>query len=142
MNARCKISIFLMGFLAVAMTTGCGESDPSANVVQSTTCGVGVVVIQVFDGILRSACGCNEGIQVKSGSALTCTFDTGSTVFFQANSIKVQHQIQIENLITGPIWVPTTETNVESIAKKIVAAGTYNFSDLMVPGMTGSLIAL
>jgi hypothetical protein len=101
--------------------------------------------IVVFDNFLQRSCGCAEASGViASGSTLTCTVPSGTTVIFYYGGVSVRHQIistGTPSFVSSPVIDPTLPQQplrVHSV--ELTSSGTYGFRDAFDESLVGQII--
>lgn len=138
-----KSLVLAISLAAIAAFISCGKAQ-SVDLRPSIDCLPGTAQILVFDGLLKTACGCDEGIH-DAAPSVNCTVSRGTAVAFDYTAAKLDHQIAPAEgsgfaLLTSPPYEPRLRNHFFVYAVRLDEAGTYNFRDLFSPNMSGSVI--
>lgn len=137
-----KAALILTAFLPACsggtLPSGVGQDGNSP-------CPAHAAQILVFDGVLQTSCGCQEGAAITANppQPLTCTIPTGSTVFFQYIGPNQTHQISPTNGTSfppSPPYIPSSGNPVLTFTVVFNATGSYPFIDEYDAAMNGVII--
>jgi hypothetical protein len=126
--------------LAALLLSSCAEmSIPKPN-AGGTGCGPGVAQIAIQDGLTQVLCGCNEPAAgpIVPPATLTCTVESGTTLFFQFIANRAFHQVVP---VGTPFFAPSTLERRERVHAVIFSTpGSYQFQDSIDNRLTGVIV--
>lgn len=135
--------ILVLAALLLGCSGGMGTSGLGAG--GSAACPTNVAQILVFDNLLQTSCGCQEGAGITANppQPLNCTIASGTTVFFQYIGPGLTHQISPTNGTAFPVsppFIPSAGPPVSTFTVVFNTAGSFPFVDLYDTGMNGVII--
>lgn len=146
---------FLINFTTVSglafLALGCGDrvtTSASALASSATQCQAQVAQLAVGDGNIQRLCGCQEdagvaGPVIVAGTAVTCTVNSGTTVYFNYTATQDTHQISSSgtpSFASSPVSDPMTRSAISVHAVTFSTAGTYAFEDAYFRAISGQIV--
>jgi len=134
-------NFFLSVIIALTAGLACDPSDAIAP-APSPSCGTGVAHIEILDGSMIRACGCNEtaNTQFTAGQVLTCTVKAGTVLYFDFVAITVTHQVSIIGIGATPPFSSNTSESTQISAITTSTVGVFPFSDVFYPTIGGNIV--
>lgn len=139
MNIRSALFFRLLCVLPFSLMS-CGRSINRFQTAQS--CSSNQAQILVFDGSMKTLCGCQEGVIQASSGTFSCTTTARNILFIFQGSTLTHNIVPASGLpIPGSGPVAAGSTNPVH-AVTLPTSGTYGFQDLSTPGLIGTIIAI
>lgn len=143
MGTSQKIFRFYFVILCMGMLGSCAQSENQTTPPTQDACASGSGAhILVTDGAMTRLCGCQEpnDTTFQSGENLTCTLAKGRSIIFVFTNINQRHQIKIGSIFSTPIILPQQGIDShQTYGFELNEVGTFQFSDLLIPELTGTL---